>query len=236
MIRPEAGVTSRGAIMHVVTIDGPAGAGKSTVARRVAEGLGWQFLDTGAMYRAVALAALRRGLDPGERAAVAELAGRLAVALSPGRVLLDGEDVSAAIRSPEVTAATCHAADNPQVRLRLVGWQRAFAAEHDTVTEGRDQGTVVFPEALRKFFLTASPEERARRRHAELVARGMPVVLERVLADQRRRDAQDESRVVAPLRAAEDAIALDTTGLDLDEVVARILNEVRAALGRTGGG
>jgi len=216
--------------MHVVTIDGPAGAGKSTVARRVAEGLGWRFLDTGAMYRAVALAALRRGLDPRDRPAVADLAGRLAVALPPGHILLDGEDVTEAIRSPEVTAATCHAADNPQVRDLLVGWQRTFAAEHDTVTEGRDQGTVVFPGALRKFFLTASPEERARRRHAELVARGTTIALERVLDDQRRRDAQDQARALAPLRAADDAIPLDTTGLPLDEVISRVLAEVRTAL------
>lgn len=220
--------------MRVVTIDGPAGAGKSTVARRVAEQLGWRFLDTGAMYRAVALAALRRGVNLDDRAAVARLAERLTVALPPGRVLLDGEDVTEAIRSPAVTAATCHVADNPRVREILVSWQRAFAAAQDTVTEGRDQGTIVFPDALRKVFLTASPEERARRRHAELAARGHLAPFDEVLADQHRRDAQDEARAIAPLRPAADALRIDTTGRSLDEVVACILKAVHAALDASG--
>lgn len=216
--------------MRVVAIDGPAGAGKSTVARRVAEQLGWRFLDTGAMYRSVALAALRAGLDLNDAAAVGALAGKIAVELPPGHVILDGEDVTDAIRRPEVTASTRHAAGNPRVREILVGWQRTFAGEHDTVTEGRDQGTIVFPNALRKFFLTASPEERARRRQAELSAKGDAISYEEVLRDQRRRDDEDSSRSIAPLRAADDALVLDTTGLTLDEVVARVLAEVRAAL------
>ncbi len=187
--------------MRVVTIDGPAGAGKSTVARAVAEQLGWQFLDTGAMYRAVALAGLTRGIPLNDAAALAALADRLDVRLDAGQVWLDGADVSLAIRRPAVTAATRHAAENAGVRARLVGWQRAFAADHDTVTEGRDQGTVVFPDALRKFFLTAAPAERARRRHAELVAQGQSVSLATVFEDQLRRDAADESRHPGPASA-----------------------------------
>lgn len=218
--------------MRVATIDGPAGAGKSTVARRLADDLGWRFLDTGAMYRAVTLAVLRRGLDPRDAAAVAALAQRLDIALPAGRVELGGEDVTAAIRSAEVTAAIGAVADNPAVRAVLVDSQRAFAADHDTVTEGRDQGTIVFPNALRKFFLTASPEERARRRHAELCAAGdrpvpdLPAILAAILA----RDAQDEARAIAPLRPAPDARIIDTTGHTLDEVVA-LLREAIPTVG-----
>jgi cytidylate kinase len=151
--------------MRVVTIDGPAGAGKSTVARQVANCLGWRFLDTGAMYRAVTLAALRRQLDLADDQALGALVDQIEVRLPPDQVILDGEDVASAIRDPRVTQATGQVADCRSVRARLVNWQRAFALEYDTVTEGRDQGTIVFPEALIKFFLTASLEERTRRRH-----------------------------------------------------------------------
>lgn len=216
--------------MRVVTIDGPAGAGKSTVARRVAEQLGWRFLDTGAMYRCVALAALRGGVDLADPGAVAGVASRIVVALPPSQVLLDGEDVTEEIRDPRVTSRTRHAAGNPGVREILVGWQRDFATVHDTVTEGRDQGTIVFPDAIRKFYLTASPEERARRRHAEHSAKGMAVSYEEILRDQLRRDAEDESRSIAPLRAAADSLVLDTTHIALDDVVAQVLREVREAL------
>jgi cytidylate kinase len=213
--------------MRVVTIDGPAGAGKSTVARRVADRLGWRLLDTGAMYRAVALAAVRSGVDLASDDALGALVETLAVDLPPGKVLLNGEDVSLVIRSVEITRSTRFAADSPSVRRRLVAWQRRFAeVEVEVVTEGRDQGTIVFPDAFRKFFLTASDLERARRRHAEFAGRGETIPLESVLDDLRSRDAQDLARAIAPMRPADDAIVIDTTGLDLDDVVSRIEAEV----------
>jgi CMP/dCMP kinase len=216
--------------MHrVVTIDGPAGAGKSTVARRLAERLGWRFLDTGAMYRAVTLAALRTRIDLSSEHALGELVTGLSVSLPPGRVLLGGEDVTTAIRSVEVTRASKFVADSPVVRNQLVSWQRDFAALADTVTEGRDQGTIVFPDAFRKFFLTATDEERARRRFADHRARGEAISLEEILADQRARDARDEARAIAPMKPAADAAVIDTTGMTLDHVVDDLLERISAA-------
>lgn len=216
--------------MRVVTIDGPAGAGKSTVARQVAARLGWRLLDTGAMYRAVALAALRAETDLASDPALGVLVARVTVELPPNRVLLDGEDVAALLRTPEVTAASSRLAESPSVRARLVSLQRVFAAENDVVSEGRDQGTVVFPDALRKYFLTATPEERARRRHAEFVAKGHAVEFGSVLADLLTRDTRDAGRAIAPMEPAADATVIDTTGLALDEVVGRIEREVRDRL------
>jgi cytidylate kinase len=217
--------------MRVVTIDGPAGAGKSTVSKRLAEQLGWRLLDTGAMYRAVALAAIRAGVDLSSDDDVGAVAERIDVRLPPGRVLLDGEDVSEAVRSLEVTRAVKYVADSPRVRRRMVALQRAFAAENDVVAEGRDQGTVVFPDAFCKFFITASLEERARRRHAEYAAKGDPVSFETVLQDMTARDIQDASRAIAPMKPAADAALIDTTGRPLEDVLAEVEQAVRQRLG-----
>jgi CMP/dCMP kinase len=214
---------------RVVTIDGPAGAGKSTVARRLADRLGWRFLDTGAMYRAVTLAALRAETDLSSDQDLGELASRLSVALPPGKVILDREDVTTAIRSVEVTRASRFVADSPSVRMRLAGWQRAFAAEEDTVTEGRDQGTIVFPDAFRKFFLTASDVERARRRFADHQGRGEALSFDTILSDQRARDARDLARAIAPMKPADDAALIDTTGMTVEQVVDQLVERIEGA-------
>jgi cytidylate kinase len=211
----------------IVTIDGPAGAGKSTVAKSLAERLGFRFLDTGAMYRAVTLAALRRGLACDDAAGWAELARRLEIGFAGQRVLLDGEDVSDAIRTSQVTAHIRYAADNPQVREHLVRLQQKIGQTGDMVTEGRDQGTVAFPHADCKIFLTAGPEERARRRVGDLRQRGEMPSFAEVLAQQVARDERDAGRAVGPLVQAQDAVAVVTDGLSIDDVVSRLVDIVR---------
>jgi CMP/dCMP kinase len=206
----------------IITIDGPAGAGKSTVARALARRLGFRFLDTGAMYRAVALAALRRGLDWDAPADLVRLAQKLDIRTLGERILLDGEDVTDAVRTSEVTAVTRYAADNPKVREFLVELQRKLAGDDDVVTEGRDQGTVAFPRAECKIFLTASPAERARRRLLDLQSQGEPVTLEQVSAAQERRDREDATRAVGPLAPAADAVTVYTDGLTLEEAVLKL--------------
>jgi cytidylate kinase len=206
----------------VIAIDGPAGAGKSTVARALAEQLGFTYLDSGAMYRCVALAALERGVDLDDETAMGELARSLEIALGGGRVALDGRDVSAAIREPRVSEASSRASVHPAVREAMVARQRELITGGRYVAEGRDIGTVVSPEAPLKVFLTAAPEERARRR-AEQTGEDA----EAVLAAQRERDARDESREHSALRAAGDAVEIDTTGLTLDQVVDRIVTLAR---------
>lgn len=215
----------------IVTIDGPAGAGKSSAARALARRLGFRFLDTGAMYRAVALAAVRRGIPWDDPQALVDLARRLTIELRDDRVWLDGEDVAREIRTAAITSVTFHAADNPGVREHLVKLQRAAAVGGDFVTEGRDQGTVVFPDAECKIFLTASPLERARRRLQDLAARGESIPLETVLADQNLRDQRDASRSVGPLRKAPDAVELSTDGLTPEQVVGALEAIVRARRG-----
>jgi cytidylate kinase len=203
----------------IVTIDGPAGAGKSTVARALALRLGYHFLDTGAMYRAVTYAAMQKGVDLGDSAELAALASRLEIELVGEHVLVDGQNVSQSIRTGEVTAAIHYAADNPEVRKTLVRLQRKSASDLDLVTEGRDQGTVAFPDATCKIFLTASTDERAKRRRAELESRGQTISLSEVRITQERRDKQDTNRQVGPLVKAEDAIEVCTDGMTPTEVV-----------------
>jgi len=211
----------------IVTIDGPAGAGKSTVARVLAARLGFRYLDSGAMYRAVTLAGLRQDIDWNGADALCELVSRLKIELANDRVLLDGEDVTEALRSEEVTTVSRYAADNVRVREHLVRLQREFAAGQDVVSEGRDQGTVVFPDAECKFFLTAGAEERARRRFRDLQARGESVTLADVLAAQQRRDQRDANRPVGPLVRAADAIEVSTDGMTVDQVVDQLAATVR---------
>ncbi len=202
----------------VIAIDGPAGAGKSSVARAVAAELGLTFLDSGAMYRCAALAAIESGTDLDDGETLGVLAGSLDIRLEGSQVLLGERDVSAAIREPAVTAAASRVSVHPTVREAMVARQRRLIAADRYVAEGRDIGTVVSPEAPLKVFLTASDEERARRRAAETGED-----LESVLDAQRRRDARDTEREHGALRAAEDATEIDTTGLSLEEVVGRVV-------------
>ena len=214
----------------IVTIDGPAGSGKSSAARELAARLGFEMLDTGAMYRAVALAALREQIDGADEAALDSLLTRIQIEMAPGRILLNGEDVSGAIRAPEVSQASSRLAAIPLVRTYLVSQQRAIGRGRNMVTEGRDQGTVVFPDAARKFFFHADPIERARRRLAELLAKGETMTLERVLADQDSRDLRDATRETGPMVAAADAIRIDTTQVTLEQVIDLMEWEVRRCM------
>jgi CMP/dCMP kinase len=206
----------------VIAIDGPAGAGKSTVARAVAAELGFTYLDSGAMYRSVALAAREAGVEADDGAALAPLAAGLEIDFDGRRVLLGGRDVSDAIRTPEVSADASRVSVHPGVREAMVARQQELIATGSYVAEGRDIGTVVSPDSPLKVFLTATDEERARRRAAETGED-----LETVLAAQRARDARDTEREHGALRAAADAVELDTTGLSLEEVVGRIVGLAR---------
>jgi cytidylate kinase len=227
----------------IVAIDGPAGAGKSTVARQLARRLGLAMIDTGAIYRSVALASRRAGVawddDEGLRRLL-DVPPGLGLSFLPmpdsdagQRVLLHGHDVTAAIRTPEISRGASVVSARAVVRERLLGLQRELGHTSPTgaVLEGRDIGTVVFPDAAVKLFLTASDEARAHRRFSELTEKGLAVTLAEVLADQRRRDADDSQRALAPVRAADDAIIVDTTGLELDAVVERCEQLARERLG-----
>ncbi|MEY4177108.1 MAG: Cytidylate kinase [Planctomycetota bacterium] len=214
----------------IVTIDGPAGAGKSTVSRALAARLGFDFLDTGAMYRAITLAAVRNQVAWSRPDELAALARSVRIEVAERRVWLDGDDVSSAIRANEITNLVHYSANNPSVRERMVELQRAAAQGRNMVTEGRDQGTVVFPDAECKIYLTASPSERARRRCAELAARGETVAFAEILAQQQLRDERDAARTCGPLAAARDSIEVLTDGLSPDQVVDRLEALARRSL------
>jgi len=215
----------------VVAIDGPAGAGKSTVARSLARRLGYTFLDTGALYRTVALAAQERGIPRNDVQALGRLARSITIGfLRQGdqvRVLADGRDVTDAIRTPEISEGASQVSAVSEVRAGLLEAQRKVAATANVVAEGRDVGTVVFPSAQAKFFLVASPETRATRRMLELQGRGQPAVLVDVAAEMRVRDERDSGRAIAPLRRADDALEIDTSNLTPEEVVERMAKVVR---------
>lgn len=223
----------------IVAIDGPAGAGKSTVARRVADALGFLLLDTGALYRTVAVAAKRASLSFDDAATVGLLAKELAAegaitvahdGAAGMRVFLRGEDVSTKIRTPDMAMGASTVSAHPAVREALLALQRQAGTEGGVVLEGRDIGTVVFPDAEVKFFLTARPEVRARRRFDELTAKGQSVTFDETLEDVLRRDAQDTQRAVAPLRQADDAVLVESSALDIDGVVERMVRLVRDRL------
>ena len=215
----------------IITLDGPAGAGKSSAARALAARLGWCYMDTGAMYRAVTLVALERGIPLDDAPRMAALAEAVRIEFRAGRVLVDDRDVSAEIRTERITAATRPVADAPPVREAMKRIQRRMAEGLDIVTEGRDQGSVVFPHAEVKVFVTASPEERARRRHREEETRGSGMTFADVLASQAARDDGDRSRAVGAMRAAADAVILETDGLAPEQVVDRLVALIEARRG-----
>lgn len=209
----------------VVTIDGPAGAGKGTVATALAQRLGYQLLDTGAMYRALAWSVAQAGLSV-DSAKLERHIAPVTVELRGDRVLVDGRDVTAEIRTPEISALTSALSALPAVRAKLTPLQQALAAKGGVVLEGRDTGTVVCPHAEVKFYLVASVDERARRRHAELAARGVRVDVAAVRAEIAARDAQDTGRALAPLRKAPDAVEIDTTAMTVEQVVDRMVDVI----------
>jgi len=212
----------------VVAIDGPAGAGKSTIARRLAQRLGFTYIDTGAMYRAVALWGLRQGVDPADMHRMEQLALAAEIELSPGRISLNGEDVTEAIRTPEVSSAASRIAVIPAVRRAMVAKQREIGDRTSVVMEGRDIGTVVFPDAAVKIFLDADPRERVRRRLADERARGGPVSEGQVAAQMKERDQRDSTRRDAPLSQAPDAVYIDSTAMPIEDVEEAILKIVRS--------
>lgn len=209
-----------------IAIDGPGGAGKSTVAKAVARALDIDYIDTGAMYRAVGYKILSQGIDLVDHKAIAAMLARTDIDFSDGKVLLDGIAVDDKIRTPEVSRMASDCSALPEVRAKLVALQQKMGASKSVVMDGRDIGTNVLPQAEYKFFLTASPEERARRRTAELLEKGLPAVLEDVFRDIQARDHQDTHRALNPLRQAPDARLVDTTGLSVEESVQLILSMI----------
>lgn len=226
--------------MISVAVDGPAGAGKSTIARRVAAALSYIYVDTGALYRTVAFSLLEGGVDISDSAKVEEALPGISVDIryvdGEQRMLLSGADVSGRIRTPEVSMAASTVSAQPAVRAFLLEMQRSLARSHNVVMDGRDIGTVVLPDAAVKIFLTAAAEERATRRWRELREKGELVEFEAVLADLEKRDYQDSHRAVAPLRPADDAVTVDTTGLSLEQSVEAVLSVIREKTGEEAAG
>jgi cytidylate kinase len=219
----------------LITIDGPAGAGKTTVSRQLAERLGYRYIDTGALYRGVAYAARRKGIAPEDDDALERLLKGLELKFEPDeggqRLLADGEDITDVIRTPEISLLASAVSARPVVRAYLLEVQRELGRQKAAVFEGRDMGTVVFPDAEVKFFLSASEQTRALRRFAEIRAKGGASLAE-VERDMRQRDTQDSTRSTAPLKAAEDALRIDSTDLSIEQVVAQMLSCVKAVLER----
>ena len=214
-------------MQKLMTIDGPSGSGKGTIAAIVAQTLGWNVLDSGALYRLTGLAARREGADFSDGNSLAAIARSLDVTFVDGRVFLHGQEVTNDIRSESAGNDASRVAAEPAVRQALLEWQRESAVDAGLVADGRDMGTVVFPTAPLKIFLTASPEERAERRYKQLKDKGMSANLARLIEEIRERDDRDMNRAAAPLRPAADAIMIDSTSMTIDEVVDRILGEVR---------
>lgn len=214
--------------MHSIAIDGPAGAGKSTIAKRVAKELGFIYVDTGAMYRAMALYFLRHGISGGDEKGVSEACGAIAVSIEyengEQQVILNGENVNALIRTEEVSMMTSDTSKYRMVREKLLSLQRELAKKKDVIMDGRDIGTCVLPEADLKVYLTASPAERARRRHKELQERGTVCDFEKIRQDIIARDEQDMNREVSPLKQAEDAVLVDASDMTIEEVTERIVS------------
>jgi len=222
-------------MVAVVTVDGPSGTGKGTLSRQLARWLGWGYLDSGALYRALGLAVARAGIAFDDAPAIAALALRLPLRFEPQqeddvRVLLAGDDVSGELRTEQGAARASKVALWPQVRDALLAWQRSFAVEPGLVADGRDMGTVVFPQAAVKVFLTASAPERARRRYRQLLAKGVNASIPLLQAAIETRDRRDRARAASPLVPADDALVLDSTALGIDQVSEKIMNHVRARL------
>jgi cytidylate kinase len=211
---------------RVVTIDGPSGSGKGTISQMLAERLGWRFLDSGALYRVVGVAALRRGVGINQPQQLKELTEEIDVIFSKDRIILFGEDVTDTVRTESAGSMASKLAALPEVREVLLARQRAFAREPGLVADGRDMGTVVFPDAQTKIFLTASAEERAKRRYKQLKEKGLDVSLSRLAEEIRERDERDRNRSVAPLKAAAAALEVESTGLSIEEVFEQVWAKV----------